>query len=170
MFYRHTLAACLFCMIILCGLTGTVQATSVYAITSHTTSTVQIYEIDGDQLDWQFKKENFPHYSLGAVDLAIDSDSDMLFASYESLGNIQLVNAKTMAPVTSVSTPAPIAGITYDKTNQRLLAIKRQYNDLYDQDKSKVHRSINSGFPLFLHLAKQDRIWYNRKRQTKDIL
>jgi len=110
MFYRNTLATCLICVIILSGLTRTVQGTSVYAITDHSTSTVQVYEIAGDQLDWQFKKENFPHYSFGAVDLALDSDSDMLFASYESSGNIHLVNAKTMAPVTSVDAPAQIAG------------------------------------------------------------
>ncbi len=72
----------------------TAHAKSVYVITD-SVSTVKAYDIQGDQIVEQATAENLADHG-GAVGLALDPDSEILFVTYEDSGVIEMVNAKTM--------------------------------------------------------------------------
>jgi len=129
-FVKHFHRAIL-CILLICGFAESAQGKSVYVISKHVKSTVQVYDILGSEIGPQFTDRNFPHNGLGVVGLAV-ADSGVLFASYDNVKKIELVNAQTMVseenPVTS---PAEIAGIVFWETEQRLLAVHREWHDLY---------------------------------------
>jgi DNA-binding beta-propeller fold protein YncE len=78
-------------------------------------------------------KYDIPHYSLGAVGLAVDSDSKYLFVTYAGSDIIQLINATTMADAgTAIAQGAnSLAGIVYDHDKKRLYCADRHTDKLY---------------------------------------
>jgi len=116
----------LICLLLICELSGRVKAKSLYTITKHFESIVQVYETVDDQIKFQYQSDHFPDNGSGAVDLAITSDSGMLFASYDGDEKIELVNAQTMEPYDTKSTPEEIGGLVFDNTSQRLLVMQRR--------------------------------------------
>ncbi len=136
MLFKRNVSFGFICLLIICGLSRIAKSTSVYCITIHIGSTVQVYGVDGDEIEWQLKPGNFPSEGAGAVDLALDGESDTLFASYDNSNKIQLVNSKTMEPMPgkSINAPGEIAGMVFDAFNHRLLALKREGRYLYAYD------------------------------------
>ena len=131
---RKILAGIL-CAFLVIILTSKVEATSVYAITHHQIeSVVQVYDIEDDQIELQLVCDDFPCYGSGTVDLALSSDSDTLFASYDGSVTITMYNAKTMEDEGYINPPGEISGMNFDEYNQRLLAIGRDTKDLYVYD------------------------------------
>jgi hypothetical protein len=110
------------------------KAKSVYVITNHSYSTVKAYDIQDDQIQYQANAENLADRSSGAVGLALDPDSQILFVTYEGSNIIEMVNAKTMIseenPLT-VPGASSLAGIAFDQGKQKLYVVKRQDNRLY---------------------------------------
>ena len=129
---------------IICSFIETAYAKSVYAVSINGSSTVQVYEVDGSRIEYQFTTANFPHNGYGCVGLAIDPNSCTLFASYDDSAKIELVNSRTMLTVSgkAISPPAEIAGMDFDVSNSRLLAMKRQGNKLYIYDFDRDTRSL----------------------------
>ncbi|MFC1989716.1 PKD domain-containing protein [Chloroflexota bacterium] len=74
-----------------------------------------------------------PRYAGGAVGLAIDTDSAILFVTYEVSNKIQLVDATTMADEGSITAPnaSNLAGIVVDQGNQKVYTVDRNTNHLY---------------------------------------
>ncbi|MDH4241934.1 MAG: hypothetical protein OEW48_20430 [Phycisphaerae bacterium] len=70
------------------------HARSVYVITDWA-STVKVYDIQVDQIVEQATAKNLADHG-GAVGLALDPGSEMLFVTYEGSNIIEMVNAKTM--------------------------------------------------------------------------
>jgi hypothetical protein len=140
---KHILIG-LACLLTIFELAKTTQAASVYSITIHGSALVQVYNVDGDQIEWQLKSDDFPLEGLGAVDLALDGDSDTLFASYDGSREIELVNSKTMEsiPDKSVTAPGEIAGMVFDRENNRLLAIHREHSNLYVFDYNRDTKTL----------------------------
>ena len=128
---RSSVIFCAVCLISLGISPSTALATSVYAITYHGGSDVRVYDIEDDQIEFQLNCNDFPDYGSGAIDLAISSDNNMLFSSYDGSITITLYNAKTMESEGYVTPPGEIAGMDFDEENQRLLAVKREDNVLY---------------------------------------
>jgi len=114
--------------------TSKVEATSVYIVTNHSSSNVRVYNTEGDQIELQLICDDFPHNGFGAVDLALSSFDDMLFASYDESVTITIYNAKSMESKGYVTPPGEIAGMDFDDERQRLLAIEREGQDLYIYD------------------------------------
>jgi hypothetical protein len=108
------------------------HARSVYVITDWS-STVKSYDIQGDQIVEQATVENLADHG-GAVGLALDPDSEMLFVTYEGSNIIEMVNAKTMVseenPVT-VPGVSSLAGIAYDQGRQKLYIVDRYTDKLF---------------------------------------
>lgn len=73
----------------------TAHAKSVYVITNHGSSIIKAYDIQDDQIQYQVTAENLANHG-GAVGLALDPDSEMLFVTYEGSNIIEIMNAKTM--------------------------------------------------------------------------
>lgn len=116
MLFRRNVSLGFVCLLTICGLSRIAKSASVYSITIHGGTTVQVYDVDGDQIEWQLKSDNFPNNGWGAVDLALDGESDTLFASYDGSSKIELVNSKTMEliPDKSVTAPGEISGMDFD--------------------------------------------------------
>ena len=98
--------------------TGTTQAKSLYVISDiHGEPTpLQAYDIAADgSLTFQ-DEYDIPRYSVyGPVGIAIDSNSEILFVTYEYSNVIQLVDAKTMVEIGTITAPGAenLAGIVY---------------------------------------------------------
>ncbi|MHC4557863.1 MAG: hypothetical protein ACYTFW_20085 [Planctomycetota bacterium] len=118
--------------------TQTATAKSLYVIADITgdPAPVQAYDI-GVNGTLTFQAEHdIPNYVLGAVGLAIDSDSGYLFVTYEASDVIQLVNAKTMTDEGTTIAPdaTNLAGIVYDHEKELLYCIDRNTRVLYVYD------------------------------------
>jgi hypothetical protein len=112
----------------------TAHTKSVYVITTHGSSIIKAYDIQDDQIHYQATAENLQSQGLGAVALALDPDSQILFVTYEDSGIIEMLNAKTMIseqnPVT-VPGADSLAGIAFDKYKQKVYVVQRETNILY---------------------------------------
>ncbi|MHC4621986.1 MAG: right-handed parallel beta-helix repeat-containing protein, partial [Planctomycetota bacterium] len=117
--------------LLLAGFSQRADARSVYAITNHTSSIITAYDVNGTAIDYQTDVE--VHWGAGAVGLALDPDSETLFATYDGAFKIQLIDARAMEEIKYISTTDELAGVVFDSTNQRLYALSRgaATNNLY---------------------------------------
>jgi len=140
------------CLLLICGLAGTARAKSVYAITKHSQSTIQTYDIQSDQLVYQ---ERIEPDTTGAVGLACDTDSETLFTTYDGEDGIGIIDIRTLEEIDFITDDVDeFAGIVFDEANGKLLAMKRQgrFLSIYDYnreekkltfDKTKVLENID---------------------------
>jgi hypothetical protein len=145
---------CLFLSV--AGLNQKIQAKSLYVINDTYTSQLRAYKVDGTSLAYQtdYVCYSAPGGGAGAVGIAID-ESDyggFLFVTFEDIGTIEIVDAKTMQYVNAVTTPgaSDLAGIIVDKGKSKVYAIDRSYSD-------------GRLFVFFSELLSLDtkKIWYN---------
>ncbi len=76
-----------------------------------------------------------PYYGIGAVGLAIDSDSKHLFVTYEDSAVIQIIDETTMLSKGTFTVEGPnsenLAGIVYDHDKQLLYCVRRRQETLF---------------------------------------
>ncbi|MHC4495395.1 MAG: hypothetical protein ACYSYM_06180, partial [Planctomycetota bacterium] len=119
--------------------TKTATAKSLYVIadikgsSTDSTQPVHAYDIGIDGTLAFQAQHNIPHRMLGAVGMAIDSDSGYLFITYEASGNIQLVDGTTMTDAGRVMAPdaQDLAGIVFDHRKGLLYCVDRGTDRLY---------------------------------------
>ncbi|MGB2864870.1 MAG: hypothetical protein WBC05_16200 [Sedimentisphaerales bacterium] len=119
--------------------TKTAMAKSLYVIadikgsSEDRTQPVQAYDIGVDGTLIFQAQHDIPHSMLGAVGMAIDSDYGYVFITYEASGEIQLIEATTMADAGTTTAPdaMDLAGIVYDHENSLLYCVDRGRNSLY---------------------------------------
>ncbi|UCE46691.1 MAG: hypothetical protein JSW47_13860, partial [Phycisphaerales bacterium] len=117
----------------------TAKAKSLYMIADHVgdptdaTQPIHAYDIGGDGTLTFQAEHRIPHRMLGAVGLAMDSDSGYLFVTYEASQNIQVVDGTTMtdAGVVSAQDSDDLAGIVYDHSKGLLYCVDRGRENLY---------------------------------------
>ncbi len=126
------------------------DAKSVYVITDHgwrgggfnAPARISTYGIDDDEIDLQFTlvldDVNYPTGNgLGPLGLAIDTDSEYMFVTHESLNRpckgIQIIDASTMTDYGWSEAPGAtnLAGIVYDRQASKVYAIDRNTDDLF---------------------------------------
>jgi hypothetical protein len=133
MLFGKKLIGILSIIIILSLLSGTTLSKSVYAITKHMENKLSAYYIQGDQIYHQTTID-VTKVSDGAVGLALDPDSSILFVTYEDSDIIEMVNAKTMIseenPIT-VTGASSLAGIAFDHSKQKLYVVDRKTKKLF---------------------------------------
>lgn len=108
--------------IIISTISSVAQAKSVYVINNTETSEMRAYKIDGTSLVYQ------THYSFISetlpIGIAIDESvyGQFLFVTFENKNKIELVNAKTMKYVNTVTAPQAnnLAGIIFYSAKQKL--------------------------------------------------
>ncbi len=115
--------------------TETAAAKSLYVIADINADPqpLQAYDIGPDGT-LTFQAEYYiPRRMLGGVGLALDSDNEQLFVTYEMAGEIGLVDAKTMTVTGSVLAPGAsnLAGIVYDHDKKLLYCADRRSDRLY---------------------------------------
>ena len=135
-FTRHTFSMLMFSIIAaFCVFSSSVYGRSLYAITTcdgDINSTLTAYNIVGEQVEYRTDTQ----IDDGSIGLALDPDSETLFATYdyEIAGNenkIVLINAKTMQRIKSIPTTDELCGIAFDKSKQKLYAVSRADDKLY---------------------------------------
>ena len=98
------------------------------------------------------------HRMLGAVGLAMDSDSGYLFVTYEATGEIWLVDGTTMTDIGPViaEDATDLAGIVYDHSKGLLYCVDRRREKMYvyNWDAKAVSLDRVSGSPFNLRKAK----------------
>ena len=116
-----------------------VTAKSLYVIadiigaTEDITQPVQSYNIGVDGTLTFQAQYDIPHRTLGAVGMAIDSDSGYVFITYEDSNVIQLLNPVTMTDAGTTTAPdaRDLAGIVYDHDKSLLYCVDRLTSNLY---------------------------------------
>jgi len=117
-------------LFMLFSFSGSLMAESLYVV-SHG-SRVFSFDVYNGQLI-PIDEASMAHYGWGGIDLAIDNDYDILFMSSENTDNFQILDAKELTLIKTVTFPGTgdITGIVYDAPNSRLLGTQRNSNDLY---------------------------------------
>jgi len=132
MFGKKLSLSALFLIVFALTISSIAQAKSVYVIIDRS-STIRAYKISGEEIEEQIDVKNLDDHG-GAVGLALDPDSGIMFVTYEGSNIIEMVNAKTMIseqnPVT-VTDATSLAGIAFDQSKQKLYVVQRQLDKLY---------------------------------------
>ncbi len=118
---------------------------------------VQAYDIEFDGTLTFQAQHNIPHRMLGAVGMAIDTDSGYVFITYEASNEIQLIEAKTMTDAGTTLAPdaTDLAGIVYDHQKGLLYCVDRGTSSLYVYNWQPQITTLNhvSGSPFRLRNA-----------------
>lgn len=116
------------CLVLIFGLAGNTHAKSVYAITKHWQSTIQIYDIQGDQLEYQ---EGIEPDTTGAVGLACDTDSETLFTTHDEIDGIGIIDIRTLEEIDFLTDDVDeFAGIVENEEKELDLRIISCYNKI----------------------------------------
>lgn len=93
--------------ILITCISSTASAKSVYVISNTETSHLEAYEVQGSNLAPQtdYYCQSDPSGDTGAVGLAIDPASQILFVTFEGENVIELVDTKTMEYVDAITVP-----------------------------------------------------------------
>ena len=155
----NALLALLALVVVITTVPAHVTAKSLYVIADkgsimEGTQRIHAYNIELDGILTFQTEHRVNRRMLGAVDLAIDTDSRCLFITYDTSDVIELVDARTM--MSRGSTIAPdtynLAGIVYDHDKKRLYTANFRWQDLYvydwDPETSTLTHIEGSPFPL----------------------
>lgn len=115
---------------------------------------VQAYDIGPDGTLTFQTEHGVPNKMLGAVGIAIDTDNEFLFVTYEASDEIQLLDARLMTDEGTTYAPDAhnLAGVVYDHDKGLLYTIDRGTGTLYvynwDPEAKTLTRVIGSPFRL----------------------
>ena len=140
------------------GAATVAQAKSLYVITEivpwNGPTPIAAYDIGSDGLLTFQVKYRIPFEGGGAVGLAVDSDSESLFVTYEYTNKIRVIDAATMQERTAAlaQDANDLAGIVYDHDKKLLYCIDRKTANLYcyrwNADAGTLNIVPNSPFEL----------------------
>jgi len=127
---------------------------SVYVISSTNANKVQAYKVDANSLTYQTDYDT--SYS-GPVGIAIDESEhgQFLFVTFEGTSEIELVNAKTMEYVDTVTAQTNnLAGIIVDKGRRKVYIIDRPTDHLYVYSWDAENRELTLDYddPYYIEL------------------
>ena len=86
---------CLVCALVGFCSTSTLEAKSVFAITSHQFSTIKAYKIDGSTIEYQADAES-DSFGAGAVGICTWPELELMFVTYESSDIIAWASTKIL--------------------------------------------------------------------------
>jgi len=120
---------------LLCLMNSLALAKSIYVIAGINASPTPIraYNINPDGTLTFQAEYGVPYLGWGAVGLAIDTASEVLFITYEASNTITLVDAKTMTGLGSTTAPGAsnLAGIVMDEAKKLLYSVDRFTANLF---------------------------------------
>ena len=155
-FRANSLLVVLVAAMFITTVTRTATAKSLYLIPdiSKDPALIQIYDIAADgtlTFNAEFK---IPHHMLGAVGLAIDSDSGYLFVTYEASETIEVIDATIMKGVGEAIVPeaSNLAGIVYDHDKGLLYCAERDWSllNIFEWDPNTATLTYTYGSPILL--------------------
>jgi predicted outer membrane repeat protein len=138
------------------------HARSVYVINDTEFSQLQAYKIEDTNLILQadYICRSDPCGSAGAVGLAIDESEygEFLFITFEHEDKIELVNAKTMQYIETVTVPqaSNLVGIVVDKGKSKVYTVNRYTNHLYIYSWNRMTKELTLDIPYPYYVELQD--------------
>ena len=122
------------------------EAKSLYVIANINDSPTPIIAYDilpNGTMQYQ-TTHDVPYHPWGAVGIAVDSDAEMLFVTYEDNNVIELINATNMTSmgITTAASADNLAGIVVDHEKNKVYTIDRNTNDLYVYDWSPANTTL----------------------------
>ena len=152
---KNFLRVVVYLTLILCFTSSSEAAKSLYVVKHE--SKLIAFDINSEQLAFQ-KELQLADHGYGAIDLAVDDESGILFISYEyrpdeggSGGNIiELVNCLTLEHIKKIKLPifasTNLTGIVYDPLRSKLYGTKRNSNRVYSMlwDAEKMTLKLES--------------------------
>lgn len=135
---NHGTKSCVLCyLMFVCALfvamVGTGSAKSLYVNRDiQANSPIRAYDIQPSPSYLVYQMDSSPT-RYGGAGLAIDTDSEILFVTFEFSGTLDIVDADTMAILGQVTAPGAsnLAGIVVDQEKQKVYAVDRQTSKLY---------------------------------------
>ena len=156
--HKHVFKALILTILVL-TIYETTYAKSVYVINDTGSSEMQAYKVEDANLVYQ-TDYHFVSEVWGPVGLAIDESGygQFLFATFESKNEIELINAKTMQYVDTVTAPQAnnLAGIVVDKDKSKVYIINRETNHLYVYSWNRMTKELTLDFPSPYYVELQD--------------
>jgi DNA-binding beta-propeller fold protein YncE len=143
---KSTLSVVLIAIFIIAVLFAQTGLTKSLYVNVITPGSVRAYKIVGDHIQYQTNAQNLVYYGYSPIGLALDPDSGIAFITYEDQKIIELLNAKTMVSlqkITTVKDASNLAGVTFDKSKQKLYVVERRDNRLYVYLWNPVTRNLN---------------------------
>jgi uncharacterized repeat protein (TIGR01451 family) len=133
-----------------------VSAKSVYVIANINASPtpIETYNINPDGTITFQERAGVPALAGGAVGIAIDTDAEILFITYEVSNVVQLVDARTFEVLGQATAPGAVnlAGIAVDQEQSLVYTVDRNSPTLYvyEWDPDTVTLALVAGFPINL--------------------
>ncbi|MFC1787096.1 hypothetical protein ACFLY8_03585, partial [Halobacteriota archaeon] len=112
---------------------GTASAKSLYVNRDlNANSPIRAYDIQPAPNYLVYQNDSMPT-RYGGAGLAIDTDSEILFVTFEGSGKLDIVDAKTLGILGQVTAPnaTNLAGIVVDQDKQKVYTIDRSTTTLY---------------------------------------
>ena len=155
----HTAAS----VMLLAVLAGETTAKSVYVVSDTgaylgSDSYLCAYEIVGNGLVYQTQYKVVNNHAIG---IAMDTRSAYLFVTFENENKIDLISAKTMQYVDTVTAPnaSNLAGIVIDEGKSKVYAINRFTSCLYVYSWNAQTKKLLLDIPSPYYIRLQDCSW-----------
>lgn len=131
---------------------------------------IQAYDITGTTLSYQWV-DTIPDRNGGAVGMAIDSDAEILFVTFEFSGTLDIVDARTMTRLGQVVAPGAgnLAGIVYDHEKKKMYCVDRGTPHLYVYDWDSVAQTLTLEGGAYKSLPNTT-AWGIALDETRDLL
>ena len=140
-------------MVVMTVFTGAAAAKSLYLIADHHTGQFDAWKIESDGTASYQATYTLSH-STDPAGVAIDDSSVTLFITSEFSGDVELVDATTMASIGFTTAPGAsnLAGIAADDIANIVYTVERSTDDLYayDWDPAANTLTLRAGFPTNL--------------------
>lgn len=145
---KKLFGVCFWSMLLAVGLlmsvlAGTTTAKSLYVNRDIGNSQISAYDIQAAP-SYLVHQATSGSTGYGGAGLAIDTDSEILFVTFETLGSLNMVDAKTLATLGSVTAPCAsnLAGIVVDESKQKVYTMDRNTNKLYVYSWNAVTKTL----------------------------
>ncbi len=129
----HFLMAFLAIAMLIAFVPGTATAKSLYVNKDiNASNPISAYDIQAAPTYLVWQQTSSPT-RYGGAGLTIDTDSEILFVTFEGSGTLDIVDAKTLELLGQVNAPNAnnLAGIVVDQDNQKVYTVNRNTNYLY---------------------------------------
>lgn len=127
-------------------LPGTAAAKSLYVNKDiNAGSPIRAYDIQSVPTYLFFQMDS-SSTRYGGAGLAIDTDSEILFVTFETSGTLDIVNAKTLGLLGQVTAPGAsnLAGIVVDEGKQKVYTMDRSTSKLYVYSWDATYKTLTN--------------------------
>ena len=158
--------------VLVIAMAGTASAKSLYVNRDlNANSPIRAYDIQPAPTYLVYQNDSVPT-RYGGVGLAIDTDSEILFVTFEFSGTLDIVDAKTLGILGNVTAPGAsnLAGIVVDQDKQRVYTVDRNTNHLYVYDWNATTQTLTLNGTTYKSLSGVSQAYGIALDEVNDLL